>query len=110
MRFALHSPTTNNRFMIILEIKAKIHASKLVEFSQVKVGFIHAFQSATGFISFVEKPSYQFLIQISLKDRQCLSAFTASQKFLFFKGALVALSITHHISVITQKHIYNKIN
>ncbi|NOR87032.1 MAG: hypothetical protein GQ527_05435 [Bacteroidales bacterium] len=91
--------------MIFLEIKAKIHASKLLEFSQAKLDFIYNFQSANGFINFIEKPGNEFHIQISWENQQCLSVFIESEKFHFFKGALLALSNKNSISVITHKHL-----
>jgi|GEM_PF-5950493 len=89
--------------MIFLDIKAEIPNNKLLEFSQVKLAFIHDFQAANGFISFLEKPGFGYQIQISWKNQQCLTSFMTSQKFHFFKGALAALSKNKQISVLTEE-------
>jgi len=89
--------------MIFLKIKAEIPKSKLLEFSQVKLAFIHDFQAANGFISFLEMPGFGYQIQISWKDEQCLTAFMTSPKFHFFNGALTALSENKQISVMTEE-------
>ena len=91
--------------MVFLEIKANIKTSKHLEFSQVKLSFIYDFQTADGFISFIEKPGYGFQIQISWNDQECLSEFMESEKFHFFKGALVALSKNNKIKVLNEEHI-----
>ena len=88
--------------MIFLVIKAEIPADKLLEFSQVKLTFIHDFQAANGFISFMERPSHVYQIQVSWKDQQSLTKFMAAKEFHYFKGAMVALSKTNHITVSTK--------
>ena len=95
--------------MIFLEIKAEIPDNKLLEFSQVKLAFIHDFQTANGFISFMEKPGFGYQIQISWKDQQCLNAFMTSQQFHYFKGALMALSKSKQISVMAEEKLDHRI-
>ena len=91
--------------MIFLKIRAEIATNKHLEFSQSKLAFIFDCQMADGFISFIEKPDKGFQIQISWENQQCLSEFMESEKFHFFKGALIALSENNKITVLNEEHI-----
>ena len=85
--------------MVFLEIEADILTSKYFEFSQSKLAFISDFQKSQGYVNFLEKPGYQFEIQISWDNRESLDEFMKSDRFHFFKGALVALSKKNTITI-----------
>lgn len=85
--------------MVFLEIQADIHTNKQLEFSQSKLAFINDVQKSEGYLNFLEKPGYHFEIQITWDNQEHLDEFLKSDRFHFFKGALVALSKQNTISI-----------
>ena len=93
--------------MVFLEIQADIFTNKQLEFSQSKLAFINDVQKSLGYVNFLEKPGYQFEIQISWDNRKSLDEFIKSDRFHFFKGALVALSKKNTITI-SKEEIKNQ--
>lgn len=85
--------------MPCLEIKALISHSKLLEFSQSKMTFLHDLQQVEGFEMFTERQGKEYCINIFWMSRSSMDEFITSETYRFFHGALIALSREHSVSV-----------